>query len=104
MAVFHETHRVVNPGMPVYHDAACDNPMADAKGVILESYGPDGLTRSLRIHPTTRTHFRAGTMVAWEWSAEHRFGEAWYRDADTNVPKYAWTSSMEFVGRNLDEL
>lgn len=104
MSVPHENHRVVNPGTPVYYDAACSSVIAGAKGVILESYGPDGLARGLRIFPTTRTHFRAGTTVAWEWSAENRFGEAWYRDDETNQPRYAWTSSMEFIGRNLDDL
>lgn len=59
--------------------------------------------KSHRIFPTTRDHFKKGKRVAWEWSDHRSWGESWYRDPDSNEIKYAWTGSLEFVGRHLED-
>jgi hypothetical protein len=100
----HEINYVYHPGVPLYSNRACTQEITGAKGVVLETHSSDGSTRTLRIFPSTRSHFRKGEPVAWEWSPEHRFDEAWYRHPDTAVETYAWSASMEFVGRHLSEL
>lgn len=99
-----ETNVVYHPGVKVYSDADCKNEIPNAKGVILETSSPSGAKTFFRIFPTTKTHFQKGKRVAWEWSNERTWADAWYRDPDTNQIKLAWNSAMEFVGRNLDEV
>jgi len=103
-AIPRETNIVYHPGVTVYADEKCMKPISDAKGLILETQSPSGVSVHRRIYPTTKTDYEKGKRVAWEWSDRHRFGEAWYKDPDTGETKYAWTSSMEFVGRHLDQL
>lgn len=103
-AIPHEVNIVYHPGVTIYTDAECRNAIEDARGVILETLSPGGLTKTKRIFPTTRTHFKKGVRVAWEWSNGRRFGRAWYRDPDTGDVRDAWGGSMEFIGRPLEEV
>lgn len=99
-----EINVIYHPGVDVYHDPLCKKLILDVKGVILETESPGGTKKSFRIFPTTKTHFKKGKRVAWEWSNQMSWGEAWYRDPDTQEIKGAWSSAMEFVGRHLDEI
>ena len=103
-AIPHEVNVVHNPGVDIFSDKALLTKIEGAKGVILETESPDGSTKSLRIFPSTRTHFRKGMKVSWEWSPEHQFDDVWYRDPETGETKHAWSGSREFVGRDLDAL
>ncbi len=103
-AIPHEVNIVYHPGVPIYSDRECRHVIEDAKGVILETQSPGGVTKTKRIFPTTQTHFKKGVRVAWEWSDGRRFGEAWYCDPDTGEVRGAWRGSMEFVGRPLEEI
>jgi len=98
-----ETNWVHHPGVPIYSDPECTVPIKNAKGVILKSASSSGAKTFYRIFPTTRTHFEKGRKVAWEWSQENTWPDAWYRDPASSEIKLAWNASMEFVGRNLDE-
>jgi len=99
-----ETNWVYHPGVPIYSDPECTIPIKNGKGVILKSASSSGAKIFYRIFPTTRTHFEKGRKVAWEWSHENTWSDAWYRDPESNEIKLAWNSSMEFVGRHLDEV
>lgn len=90
-------------GVPLYKDETCTQPIEDATGVILRTVSPGGTATSFRIFPTTRSHFQVGREVAWKWNPERQWGPAWYRDEDGEVHQ-AWGGSLEFVGRQLDEL
>ncbi|RZF78801.1 hypothetical protein EXT46_15395 [Pseudoalteromonas sp. CO325X] len=99
-----ETNWVHHPGVPIFSDSKCTVPISNGKGVILKSASSSGAKIFYRIFPTTRTHFEKGRKVAWEWSHENSWSDAWYRDPESNEIKLAWNSSMEFVGRHLDEV
>ena len=103
-AVPREINVVYEPAATLYKDAHLSAEFTDAKGVILETIAPGGTSKIFRIFPTTRTHFKKGRRVAWEWNASAVYGPAWYRDPTTGEPREAWSSSAEFVGRHLDEL
>lgn len=103
-AIPREINKVHNPGVTVYSDPECKNPIEGVKGVILQSSSPSGAKVSYRIFPTTRTHFEKGKKVAWEWSHENIWSDAWYKDPESGEIKLAWNSAMEFVGRHLDDL
>jgi hypothetical protein len=102
-AVPRERHVVVAVQVPVFADEELQSPIDDATGVVLKSISPGGLSFSRRIFPTTRTHFTVGREVAWEWNPERQWGAAWYTDDDAAV-KPAWTGSLEFIGRHIDDV
>lgn len=99
-----EVNVVHHPGVTVYRDPLCQISWPDVRGVILETESPGGAQKSFRIFPTTKDHFRKGQRVAWEWSDQKSWGEAWYKVPETGETKIAWSSAMEFVGRPLDEV
>ena len=99
-----EINVVYRPGVDLFSNPDLSDPIPNAKGVLLETLAPGGTTKSLRIFPTTRTHFEKGRQVAWEWNMQNVWGKTWYRDPDTGEVKMAFGSSAEFVGRHLDEL
>jgi hypothetical protein len=99
-----EVNVVYHPGVTVFRDPLCQTPWPNVLGVILETESPGGTNKFFRIFPTTKTHFRKGKRVAWEWNDQQSWGEAWYKDPDTGETKVAWSSAMEFVGRHLDDV
>jgi hypothetical protein len=103
-AIPHETHIVERAGVSLFSDAEGKAPREDCKGVILETHSAGGAIRRQGIYPTTRSHFRKDLRVAWEWNPKLKWGETWYRDPDSGDMAYAWSESIEFCGRNIDEL
>ncbi|OGW04364.1 MAG: hypothetical protein A2Z59_13805 [Nitrospinae bacterium RIFCSPLOWO2_02_39_17] len=99
-----ETNWVHNGGVTIYSDPACQHEIQGAKGIILRTESSSGARTFFRIFPSTRTHFKKGKRVSWEWSFEKTWAEAWYKDPDTSEIKQAWSSSAEFIGRNLDDV
>lgn len=91
--------------VPLFADAEGQHERSDVKGVVLRTVRSDDPDdERLRVFPTTRTHFRPGEPVAWEWSHEGGWGESWYRNPDTGELDYAFTSSAEFIGTPLAEI
>lgn len=99
-----EVHAVYHPGVRLFADPAGRRLVPDARAVILETTLSDGSGKRLRPYPTTRTNYIKGKPVAWEWSNRHQWGECWYEQPDTGTVEYAWSSSLEFIGRHLDEM
>jgi hypothetical protein len=98
-----EINVVEHPGVAIYADSQGREEL-QGKGVILITTSPGGAVNSRRIFPTLRDHFVPGMQVAWEWNPKNVWGEAWYLDPDTRELTVAWTSSMEFVGRDLADV
>ena len=99
-----ETNIVYNPCVAVFADRELTTLMPQVHGVILETQSPGGVSKSLRIFPTSQEHFEKGKHVSWEWNMDLVVGPAWYREPDSGDIKEAWYSSAEFVGRHLDDL
>ncbi len=95
---------IVHGLVPIYSDPDCQRQILDARGLILETTSPGGAIKTFRIFPTTRTHFVKGKRVAWEWNRNRQWREAWYRNPENGEVRQAWSSSMEFVGRSLDDI
>lgn len=100
-AVPREINVCFHPGVPIYGDESCTNQL-EGLGVILETTSPGGAEKTHRIFPSTKLWFVKGKRVSWEWSDSKRWGDAWYKDPDTQAVQKAWGASMEFVGRPLD--
>lgn len=103
LAVPMEKNFVSHPGVDIFSDSAASNLIIDAKGLILETVSPGGVSITCRIFPTTKTDYELGKQVSWEWGPR-QWGEAWYRDPDSGEVRQAWGGSMEFRGRHLDEI
>lgn len=102
-ALPNEVNIVYHPGVDVFSDPACKRKIPDVKGVILETTSPGGVFKNFCIFPTTRTYFRKGERVAWEWNPGRVCDAAWYHDPDTEEIKFGWKQAMEFVGRHLND-
>jgi hypothetical protein len=102
-AIPHETHSIRYEGVELFADHE-GTQRPDCSGVRLESVSAGGVVKNCRIFPTTCTHFKPGMRVSWEWNSRRSWGETWYRDPESNEPRLAWSSSTEFVGRDLDNL
>jgi hypothetical protein len=99
-----EQNRVHAANISIFSDPVCTEPFPKGTGVLLETISPGGASTSFRIFPTLKTDYETGRLVAWEWSMDHIWGQAWYRDPATGEIKNAWNSSAEFCGRHLDEI
>jgi hypothetical protein len=99
-----EVNIIYHPGVKIFSDADCTTAYPNVLGVILETISPGGAIREKRIFPTTRTHFKKGKQVAFEWNNSKQWPKAWYLDPDTNEKKFAWDTSAEFVGWHLEDL
>lgn len=101
-ALHHPGRIVVEPAIAIYRDENCADRIEDAHAVILEVLTHAETKRNRQIFPTTRTHFKKGMRVAWEWSEARVWTDAWYKEPETGRILKAWRGSMEFVGRDLD--
>lgn len=99
-AIPRERHTVVHPGVEVYSDAAGSIPIPGVRGLLVRADNPTRTESRVNIFPTTKTDYRVGMQVAWEWGPQ-QWGAAWYRDPVNGEVKTAWDGSMEFVGRQL---
>jgi hypothetical protein len=99
-----ETKTVYHPGVDIFSDASCEHKILEAKGIILETVSVDGSETALLIYPTTKSYFRRGKKVSWEWNLSRVWQNAWYRDPESGDIKQAWSQSAEFVGRHLDDI
>jgi hypothetical protein len=102
---------VVRADIPVYANSACNPPAReDVRGVILETFSPEGNPTGRHIFPSTKKYW-PGESVSWEWNRQNEkgWGASWYQELDSNDPsrrtiKSAWGDSLEFVGRNLEDI
>jgi hypothetical protein len=102
---------VVRADIPVYANPACAPPAReDVRGVMLETFSPEGKPTGRHIFPSTKT-YSPGESVSWEWNRQNEkgWGPSWYQEPDPNDPsrrtiKSAWGESLEFVGRNLEDI
>lgn len=101
----HETHVVREPRLKLYQDAQGALPLENVHGVMLESISSvDPSLRRVQVYPTTRTHFETGRRVAMEWNHDLVYHQAYYCDPSDREIKPAWGSSMEFIGRHLEDV
>ena len=99
-----ERNWVHHEGVPIYSDAECLHEIPGAKGIILKTESSNGVTTKYRIFPSTKTHFRKGKRVLWEWNLSRTWPEAWYREPESSQIKLAWNSAGEFIGRHYEDL
>ncbi|NKJ33351.1 hypothetical protein [Rhizobium sp. SG570] len=86
----------------IYADADAKKAVQDLKGIRLDTKHPQ-MPDAIRIFPTTKTWYRPGQLVSWDWNMSLVVGEMYYRDPDDGIVKQAWGGSAEFIGYPLEE-
>jgi hypothetical protein len=77
---------------------------ADVHGVTIKTLGPHGGVEHIRVHPTRREYL-SGQNVSWEWALRGPgWGETWYESMPFGTVTFAWSASLEFIGRPLEEI
>ncbi|MCE4540786.1 hypothetical protein LXT12_26505 [Pelomonas sp. P7] len=104
LAIPREEYVVVSSNIDLFEDEAGQTLLPDIRGVLLRTISSNEAGTPLRVFPTRRTNFTPGKRVSWEWNPGRLFGEAWFRDPMTGAMTRAWLSSLEFMGRHLDEI
>lgn len=92
-------------GIKLYEDPGGTRPREDVRGVLLETLSPEGESLRKQVFPTTKPYV-PGESLSWEWNLQNKkgWGETWYRDPDTMEIKPAWSASLEFTGRDLNDI
>ena len=104
LAIPCEQNRVFHAGVDVYEDPDCQRLRQGITAIVLETTSPGGAAKTMRVFPTTRTNLSKGQRVTWEWNMSAVYGPSWYRHPDTGNIKEGWTSSAEFVGRDIEQI
>lgn len=100
----HEKNFVYRFNVPIFKNKDCTIPYEKGKAIMLETHSSNGVTKSKRVFPTTRTDYEIGMQLTWEWSFENKWDEAFYIDPDTKENKVAWSSSAEYIGRDIKKI
>jgi len=108
LRIFREIPRarlvVVHPHIALYSDPACAIRVQSFFGVMLQSFGSEGVASNRQIFPTSR-NYRRNALVTWEWDMSQTIGLFYYRDPfDNDEPRRGSDSSAAFAGRDLDTL
>jgi hypothetical protein len=99
--VVRTVHRV---NIALYTDPGCQYLRPDMKGIILENrQQPENVFAGYTIHPTASTSFEKGMCVVCVCSRNGVCDESWYQSPETGEITYAWTSSLELIGRVIDD-
>jgi hypothetical protein len=99
----HQRNFVDEPRVQIFSDKECAIP-AEGHGIILKAVVPPNNQILRPIYPTTKDHFQKNKEVAWEWDSTKRWGPTWYHDPQSGQIKQAWSGSLEFVGRHLEDV
>jgi hypothetical protein len=94
--------------IPLYADSNCRSLREGVRGVLIETFDADGVSQGSRIHPSTHD-YAEGMSVGWEWDlpiayrSDKGWDETWYKE-ETGKCTQAWSGSLEFVGRDINEV
>lgn len=99
-AIPHTVHTVFISDIQIFSDPEGKQQRQDVKGVMLTK-SMSGIINA-KIYPTTQSFYKEGMKVSWKWNMNKKWGESWYKDPTSKEVKYAWTSSAEFVGVNIE--
>jgi hypothetical protein len=94
---------IVEVMVPLFMNKECSELRTDVSGVILNARRATGES-TRQIHPT-RKHYIQGQSLSWEWDfTGPGWEETWYIEPATREIKLAWSESLEFIGRPLEQI
>lgn len=89
----------------LFSDKMCRIKRPDVKGVLIETFDADGKSQVKQVHPSRR-EYREGMSLSWEWNYDRHVGwdETWYKNPENEQCTLAWSESMEFTGRDVNQV
>ena len=93
---------IEHTNIPVFYDKDCTIPVSDMTAIVVKQIMVDGLTPTIGVFPTTRTDYKVGEHVTWDWNKSRILRDVWYKDPTTAETKPI--NAMEFVGSDIDDL
>lgn len=99
-----QKYTVYKKDIDLFSDSECKNKRDDVKGIILETFSPEGAHISYNLRPTTKRFYNENDLVAWEWSFDKIWDATFYKDPNTSKIIKAFDSSAEFVGRPINSI
>lgn len=114
LKIFHILENVPRPryvvkqaNVPLFADRTCRIQRDDVVGVMLQTLDGQGNPHGdARVYPT-HMKYENGQSVGWEWSDDfknHVYGDAWYKDPTNGQCTLAWNQSVEFMGRDVNDV
>ena len=100
---------VEKANVPLYSDSDCRNERPDVRGVLIETFDADGKSQGTRIYPSTKK-YAEGMSLSWEWDtpiayrSDMGWEATWYKDTETGKCTPSWSESLEFIGREINEV
>lgn len=98
---------VKQANVPLFADKTCRIQREDVVGVMLQTFDGQGNPHGdVRVFPTLMK-YENGQSVGWEWSDDfrnHVWGDTWYKDPTTGQCTQAWSQSVAFMGRDIEEV
>ncbi len=99
-----EINVVYMKDVQLFADLELKDPVNFWNWIILETMSWWKILKSHRIFPTTQTNYVEGHKVSWEWWFENQWWETYYLNPITKKAELAWSSSVEFKGRDIEHL
>ena len=88
----------------LYEDKDCKVLLKKGKGILLKSISPGNSVINYKLFPTLVNYEKTGIEVSWEWSFETTWGTCYYNNPLTGEKQLAWSSSAEFIGRDIESI
>jgi hypothetical protein len=86
----------------LYSDEACKAEISGVTGIMVKQIMIEGLEIRYGVFPTTRTDYRLGEHLTWDWNMSRIWQPFWYRNPKTGAIEKS--SAAEFVGSDIDSL
>jgi hypothetical protein len=97
---------VKKANVDLFSDKLCRVRRQDVKGVLIETFGADGQSQLQQVHPSRQEYYKEGMSLTWEWNYDRHvsWGETWYKNPTNAQCTLAWSESMEFIGRDINQV
>jgi hypothetical protein len=86
----------------LYSDEACKTEISGVAGVMVKQIMIEGLESRYGVFPTTRTDYKIGQHLTWDWNLSRIWQPFWYKNPKTGAIEKS--SAAEFVGSDIDSL
>lgn len=104
-SVARPSYIVRKANVDLFSDKNCRVRRQDVKGVLIETFGADGKSQIKQVHPS-RQEYKEGMSLTWEWNYDRQVGwdVTWYKNHENEQCTLAWSESMEFIGRDINQV
>ncbi|WP_426407514.1 hypothetical protein [Bradyrhizobium ganzhouense] len=86
----------------LYSDPSCKSEIVGATGLLIKQVMVEGLETRYGVFPTTRTDYKVGEHLTWDWNLSRIWREFCFKNPRTGAVERG--AAAEFVGSDIDSL